>query len=163
MRALRRSPTRVANDELKSALAGPGIEAAAGEAAVVEAALRPSDWVDGRDHGAAGLRPTLAAAERGTIVALANKETLVCAGKLFMRVRRPPARPCCRSIPSITRSPGARRRHPRERASHHPDGVGRTVPHLVGGRDPGRDARAGAASINWSMGRSHDRFRHADE
>jgi 1-deoxy-D-xylulose-5-phosphate reductoisomerase len=35
--------------------------------------------------GAAGLRPTLAAAERGTIVALANKETLVCAGKLFMR------------------------------------------------------------------------------
>jgi 1-deoxy-D-xylulose-5-phosphate reductoisomerase len=72
-------------DELKSALAGSGIEAAAGEAAVVEAALRPSDWVMGAITGAAGLRPTLAAAERGTIVALANKETLVCAGKLFMR------------------------------------------------------------------------------
>ncbi len=35
--------------------------------------------------GAAGLKPTLAAAERGAIVALANKETLVCAGALFMR------------------------------------------------------------------------------
>ncbi len=35
--------------------------------------------------GAAGLRPTLAAAERGAIIALANKETLVCAGGLFMR------------------------------------------------------------------------------
>ena len=35
--------------------------------------------------GAAGLKPTLAAAERGAIVALANKETLVCAGGLFMR------------------------------------------------------------------------------
>jgi 1-deoxy-D-xylulose-5-phosphate reductoisomerase len=72
-------------DELKSALAGSGIEAAAGEDAVVEAALRPSDWVMGAITGAAGLRPTLAAAERGTIVALANKETLVCAGRLFMR------------------------------------------------------------------------------
>ena len=35
--------------------------------------------------GAAGLKPTLAAAERGAIVALANKECLVCAGSLFMR------------------------------------------------------------------------------
>src|ERR1700688_4159886 len=57
-------------DELKSALAGSGIEAAAGEAAVVEAALRSSDWVMGAITGAAGLRPTLAAAERGAIVAL---------------------------------------------------------------------------------------------
>jgi 1-deoxy-D-xylulose-5-phosphate reductoisomerase len=72
-------------DELKSALVGSGIEAGAGESAVVEAALRPSDWVMGAITGAAGLRPTLAAAERGAIVALANKETLVCAGKLFMR------------------------------------------------------------------------------
>jgi len=35
--------------------------------------------------GAASLRPTLAAAERGATVALANKECLVCAGALFMR------------------------------------------------------------------------------
>ena len=72
-------------DELKSALAGSGIAAGGGEAAVVEAAQRPADWVMGAITGAAGLRPTLAAAERGVIVALANKETLVCAGHLFMR------------------------------------------------------------------------------
>jgi len=71
--------------ELKDALAGSGIVAAAGDDAVVEAAQRPADWVCGAITGAAGLRPTLAAAERGAIVALANKETLVCAGTLFMR------------------------------------------------------------------------------
>ena len=70
---------------LKDALAGTGIEAAAGEDAVVEAARRPADWVIGAITGAAGLKPTLAAADRGAIVALANKETLVCAGDLFMR------------------------------------------------------------------------------
>jgi 1-deoxy-D-xylulose-5-phosphate reductoisomerase len=72
-------------EELKSALAGSGIAAGAGEAAVVEAAQRPADWVMGAITGAAGLKPTLAAAERGAVVALANKETLVCAGDLFMR------------------------------------------------------------------------------
>lgn len=71
--------------ELKSALAGSGIATGAGETAVVEAAQRPADWVMGAITGAAGLKPTLAAAERGTVVALANKETLVCAGDLFMR------------------------------------------------------------------------------
>jgi 1-deoxy-D-xylulose-5-phosphate reductoisomerase len=71
--------------ELKEGLSGSGIEAAAGDAAVVEAAQRPADWVCGAITGAAGLRPTLAAADRGAIVALANKETLVCAGTLFMR------------------------------------------------------------------------------
>ncbi len=71
--------------ELKDALAGTGIETGAGEEALVEAALRPADWVMAATTGAAGLRPTLAAAERGAIVALANKECLVCAGGLFMR------------------------------------------------------------------------------
>src|SRR6266849_5387776 len=71
--------------ELKGALAGTGIEIGAGENAVIEAAQRPADWVIGAITGAAGLKPTLAAAERGAIVALANKETLVCAGDLFMR------------------------------------------------------------------------------
>lgn len=70
---------------LKAALAGSGVEAGAGEAAVVEAARRPADWVIGAITGAAGLKPTLAAAERGAVVALANKECLVCAGTLFMR------------------------------------------------------------------------------
>jgi 1-deoxy-D-xylulose-5-phosphate reductoisomerase len=72
-------------DELKSELSGSGIEAAAGPAAIVEAAQRPADWVMAAITGAASLAPTLAAAERGATVALANKECLVCAGALFMR------------------------------------------------------------------------------
>jgi 1-deoxy-D-xylulose-5-phosphate reductoisomerase len=71
--------------DLKEALAGTGIEAAAGEAALVEHATRPADWVMASIAGAIGLRPTLAAIERGMTVALANKECLVCAGGLFMR------------------------------------------------------------------------------
>jgi 1-deoxy-D-xylulose-5-phosphate reductoisomerase len=71
--------------DLKAALAGTGIEVAAGESGLIEAAERPAEWVIGAITGAAGLKPTLAAAERGAIVALANKETLVCAGGLFMR------------------------------------------------------------------------------
>jgi 1-deoxy-D-xylulose-5-phosphate reductoisomerase len=67
---------------LKAALAGSGIEAAAGAAAVVEAASRPADWVMAAIVGAAGLAPTLAAVRRGAMVALANKEVLVCAGAL---------------------------------------------------------------------------------
>jgi 1-deoxy-D-xylulose-5-phosphate reductoisomerase len=71
--------------DLKEALAGSGIEAAAGDAALVEAATRPADWVMASIAGAIGLKPTLAAIERGMTVALANKECLVCAGGLFMR------------------------------------------------------------------------------
>jgi 1-deoxy-D-xylulose-5-phosphate reductoisomerase len=71
--------------ELKDALARSGIEAAAGESAVAEAAQRPADWVMAAITGAAGLRPTMMAVERGATVALANKECLVCAGALFMR------------------------------------------------------------------------------
>jgi len=71
--------------ELKDALAGSGIEAGAGASAVVEAAQRPADWVMAAITGAASLKPTLAAAERGATVALANKECLVCAGAFFMR------------------------------------------------------------------------------
>jgi 1-deoxy-D-xylulose-5-phosphate reductoisomerase len=74
-----------AYDELKSALAGSGIAAGAGDSALIEAAAHPAQWVIGAITGAAGLKPTLAAAERGAIVAIANKECLVCAGGLFMR------------------------------------------------------------------------------
>jgi len=71
--------------DLKEALAGTGVEVAAGQQAVVEAAERPCEWTMSAIVGAAGLRPTLAAVERGGIVAFANKETLVCAGGLMMR------------------------------------------------------------------------------
>jgi 1-deoxy-D-xylulose-5-phosphate reductoisomerase len=71
--------------ELKDALAGTGIAFGAGEQALIEAAQRPAGWVMAAMSGAAGLKPALAAAERGAVVALANKECLVCAGEVFMR------------------------------------------------------------------------------
>jgi 1-deoxy-D-xylulose-5-phosphate reductoisomerase len=70
---------------LKEALAGTGIEAACGADALTEAAVRPADWVMAGIVGAAGLAPTLAAIRRGAIIALANKEVLVCAGSLVMQ------------------------------------------------------------------------------
>ncbi|MET0905184.1 MAG: 1-deoxy-D-xylulose-5-phosphate reductoisomerase [Tardiphaga sp.] len=71
-------------EELRAALAGTGIETGAGESAVTEAAARPADWVMAAVSGAAGLKPALAAVDRGATVALANKECLVCAGDFFM-------------------------------------------------------------------------------
>ena len=69
--------------DLKSLLEGSGIEVAAGADAVVEAATRPAEWVMAAIVGAAGLASTLAAVRRGALVALANKEALVCAGALL--------------------------------------------------------------------------------
>lgn len=69
---------------LKQALAGSGIAVAAGPAGLEEAALRPAEWVMAGIVGAAGLGPTIAAIRRGAMVALANKECLVCAGSIFM-------------------------------------------------------------------------------
>ena len=76
-------PTRLA--ELRDALAGTRIECGAGENAIIEAAARPADWVMAAVSGAAGLKPALAAVDRGAAVALANKECLVCAGDFFMQ------------------------------------------------------------------------------
>ncbi|MCC7167726.1 MAG: 1-deoxy-D-xylulose-5-phosphate reductoisomerase [Rhodospirillales bacterium] len=69
---------------LQKGLAGTGIECASGPEAVVEAAARPARWVMSAIVGAAGLKPTLAAIERGAVIGLANKETLVSAGDLVM-------------------------------------------------------------------------------
>ncbi|MCZ6544570.1 MAG: 1-deoxy-D-xylulose-5-phosphate reductoisomerase [Chloroflexi bacterium] len=70
--------------ELVEALAGTGIETAAGAEALDEAAARPADWIMAAIVGIAGLRPTLSAVRQGTCTALANKECLVAAGTLFM-------------------------------------------------------------------------------
>jgi 1-deoxy-D-xylulose-5-phosphate reductoisomerase len=70
---------------LKEALAGSGIACGAGESAIIEAASRPADWLMAAVSGAAGLKPALAAVDRGTTIALANKECLVCAGDFFMQ------------------------------------------------------------------------------
>ncbi len=86
--------------DLKEALAGTGVEAAAGRQAVIEAAERDSDWTMSAIVGAAGLQPTLAAVDLGKVVAFANKETLVCAGSLVMQRVLAMEPPCCRSIPS---------------------------------------------------------------
>ncbi len=69
--------------QLRSALAGTGIETAAGSEAVIEAAARPSDLVMVGIIGAAALAPTLAAVRRGATIALANKECIVAAGGIF--------------------------------------------------------------------------------
>lgn len=70
--------------ELRAALAGSQTEATAGQAALLEAATRPADWVMSAIVGAAGLEPGLKALEQGATLALANKESLVTAGKLLM-------------------------------------------------------------------------------
>lgn len=70
--------------ELKQRLAGSGVETAAGEQAVTSAAGEASDWVMASIVGVAGLRPTLAAAGTGAVIALANKESIVCAGPLML-------------------------------------------------------------------------------
>ncbi len=69
---------------LRTALAGTGIETAAGPAAIADAADRPTDWVMSAIVGAAGLVPGLRALRHGATLALANKESLVTAGTLLM-------------------------------------------------------------------------------
>lgn len=69
---------------LRDALAGTGVEAAAGEAALVDAARAGADWTMAAIVGCAGLAPTMAALAAGGTVALANKESLVSAGALMM-------------------------------------------------------------------------------
>ncbi|MGR3572121.1 1-deoxy-D-xylulose-5-phosphate reductoisomerase [Brevirhabdus sp.] len=75
-------------DDLKQALAGTGIECAAGAEAVAEAGARPADWVMSAIIGAAGLPPGLAALRQGATLALANKESLVAAGPLILAEAR---------------------------------------------------------------------------
>jgi 1-deoxy-D-xylulose-5-phosphate reductoisomerase len=66
--------------ELRERLNGSNIGAAAGPAAIVEAAAMGADWVMSAIVGSAGLAPTLAAARTGSVIGLANKESLICAG-----------------------------------------------------------------------------------
>ena len=72
-------------DDLRAALRGSDVVAAAGSTALTEAAARPADWVMSAIVGAAGLAPGLTALEQGATLALANKESLVCAGALMLR------------------------------------------------------------------------------
>ncbi len=70
--------------ELKDLLAGTGIECASGETGLVDAAARQCDTLVSAITGAAALRPTLEGIKQGANIALANKESIVCAGVLFL-------------------------------------------------------------------------------
>jgi 1-deoxy-D-xylulose-5-phosphate reductoisomerase len=74
--------------ELRDRLRGSGVATAAGPAAVLEAATADAQWVMSAIVGFAGLAPTLAAARTGAIVALANKESLICAGPALLRTAK---------------------------------------------------------------------------
>ncbi len=75
-------------DDLRDALAGSRVRAAAGQAALIEAGARPADWVMSAIVGSAGLAPGIEALKQGATLALANKETLVCAGPLVLETAR---------------------------------------------------------------------------
>ena len=70
--------------ELRERLTGSGIACAGGARAIEDAAAMGADWVMSAIVGAAGLAPTLAAARTGSVIALANKESLVCAGPALL-------------------------------------------------------------------------------
>ncbi|PWG18095.1 1-deoxy-D-xylulose-5-phosphate reductoisomerase [Salibaculum griseiflavum] len=80
--AVTADPARL--DDLRAALAGSGVEAAAGPEAIIAAAARPADWTMSAIVGAAGLPPGLEALKQGNTLALANKESLVTAGPLLL-------------------------------------------------------------------------------
>ncbi|CAN5628843.1 1-deoxy-D-xylulose-5-phosphate reductoisomerase [soil metagenome] len=82
-RAVTADPERA--DALADALDGTGIAVAAGPEAVRQAAAEAADWTMSAIVGAAGLAPSLEAARHGGVLALANKESLVCAGALLRR------------------------------------------------------------------------------
>ncbi|OUS08581.1 1-deoxy-D-xylulose-5-phosphate reductoisomerase [Rhodobacterales bacterium 52_120_T64] len=70
-------------ETLIEALAGTGIVATAGSEALRDAAMTKVDWVMSAIVGSAGLTPTLEMAKQASVLALANKESLVCAGELI--------------------------------------------------------------------------------
>lgn len=74
--------------ELRERLKGSGVAAAAGEQAISDVASADAQWVMSAIVGFAGLAPTLAAARAGAVIALANKESLVCAGPSLLRTAK---------------------------------------------------------------------------
>ncbi|WP_430418570.1 1-deoxy-D-xylulose-5-phosphate reductoisomerase [Phenylobacterium sp.] len=74
--------------ELRERLKGSGIRSEAGDQAVADVAAADAQWVMSAIVGFAGLAPTLAAARAGAVVALANKESLVCAGPSLLRTAK---------------------------------------------------------------------------
>ena len=95
--------------DLKAALAGSGIEAAAGGDALCAAAAESADWVMAGIVGIAGLAPTMAAARAGATIALANNSASFQPVIYFWPKPAKPVLPFCRSIASIQPSTSALR------------------------------------------------------
>jgi len=74
--------------DLRARLQGANIQCSAGPSAIEAAASVEAQWVMSAIVGFAGLAPTLAAARSGAVIALANKESLVCAGPSLLRVAK---------------------------------------------------------------------------
>jgi 1-deoxy-D-xylulose-5-phosphate reductoisomerase len=149
--AVTADPARL--EELRTALSGTGVEAAAGDRAVIEAAARPADWIMAAIVGAAGLRSAWAAAATGATLALANKESLVCCGPaLIRRVREAGGR----LLPVDSEHSAIHQIFPHSA----PEQVARLVLTASGGpfRNTPREALAAitpeqaVAHPNWSMG-----------
>jgi 1-deoxy-D-xylulose-5-phosphate reductoisomerase len=149
--AVTADPTRL--EELREALAGTGVEVAAGDQAVIEAAARPADWIMAAIVGAAGLRSAWAAAATGATLALANKESLVCCGPaLIKRVKQSGGR----LLPVDSEHSAIHQVFPHDA----PERVARLVLTASGGpfRTTPREALAAitpeqaVAHPNWSMG-----------
>ena len=73
-----------AANDLRIRLADTDIKVGSGMAGLIEAAAGHAECVVTAVSGSVGLRPTLAAIDAKKRIALANKETLVCAGELVM-------------------------------------------------------------------------------
>jgi 1-deoxy-D-xylulose-5-phosphate reductoisomerase len=72
---------------IERALGWHAIDVAAGREAVIAAAAESADLVVCAMVGAPGIEPAMAAIQAGNTVALANKEALVCAGPVMMKLR----------------------------------------------------------------------------
>jgi 1-deoxy-D-xylulose-5-phosphate reductoisomerase len=76
-----------ASDYVKNLIkANEGVEFLFGEEGIIELASRKTDTVISSIVGSAGLRPSLAALDGCSRLALANKETLVMAGDIFIKL-----------------------------------------------------------------------------
>jgi 1-deoxy-D-xylulose-5-phosphate reductoisomerase len=140
-------------ETLRTALAGTGCEAAAGEGAILEAAGAGADWTMAAIVGTAGLSPTMAAIRGGRTVALANKEALVSAGHLMIEAAKASG---AELLPVDSEHNAIFQCFDRAR----PDGVRRIILTASGGPfrekslDEMRSAtpRQAIAHPNWSMG-----------
>ena len=75
-------------EELQFHLKGSGIEVAAGEKALLDSSNIYSDWAMSSIVGAAGIKVGINSAKHGGTIALANKETMVCAGNIINNVAK---------------------------------------------------------------------------